>query len=75
MLALPVRLGQFGVSATMQVIEVDPENGFDKLGEIAHDTDVLRSVQIDEYLYTMSDTQVMVHVIDDPSQLIAETEI
>ena len=72
---MPVRLGQFGITATMQIIEVDPENRFDKLSAMEHDTDVLRSVQINKCLYMISDTQFIVHVIDYPSQLIAETQI
>jgi len=43
---MPVRLGQLSITTTIQTIEVDPENGFDKLIAMEHDTDVLRSVQI-----------------------------
>jgi len=55
----------------LDVFSVDPATGFTLLGEVVHDTPVRRSFQIDDFLYSISDTAVKVNLIADPNVEVA----
>jgi uncharacterized secreted protein with C-terminal beta-propeller domain len=64
-LALPVSLdGSF--SASLEVLGVGT-SGIELLGEIAHDSPVLRSLRIGEVLFSLSATEVQAHSLTNPS--------
>ncbi len=68
-LAVPVSAG----SSFLQVIKVDTENGLlSGLGQVAHTDQVLRSVQIGDFLYSVGTEVTKVVDIYDPSSEIAE---
>jgi len=73
-LALPVSYRNPNIYA-LEVFAVTPEEGFDYLGQIAHDQRVHRSLQIDDMLFSLSDDTIKVHEIDDPAQEIATLEL
>jgi uncharacterized secreted protein with C-terminal beta-propeller domain len=74
-LAVPVLdYGWWNGNATLQVLKVDTSTGFTSLGQVHHDTQVLRSVQIGDFLYSIADDGVKVVSINDPSQQAAEVD-
>ena len=74
-LAVPVhRMGPEG-GWSVEVFEVDLEEGFTYLGGIAHEGPVRRSLRIGEYLYSISTDAVKVHQIDDPAAEVAQLEL
>ena len=77
-LALPVQQGDW-TSATsgLVVFKVDSasSDAFQNLGQIEHDTPVLRSVRIGEYLYSVSAGEVRVHAIDNPAQELGRVKL
>jgi len=50
---------------------VDGTSGFSKLGEIQDTSEILRSVQIGNYVYSISTDNVKVVSFDDPTQIVA----
>lgn len=75
-LAVPVLdYGWWNGNATLQILKVDTTTGFTKLGDIHHDTQVLRSIQIGDFLYSISDGDVKVVSINDPSQQLVDVDL
>ena len=70
-LALPVVDDWWDGTQGLDVFSVDPATGFTLLGEVVHDTPVRRSFQIDDFLYSISDTAVKVNLIADPNVEVA----
>lgn len=66
-LALPVVDDWWDGAQGLDVFSVDPATGFTLLGEVVHETPVRRSFQIGDYLYSISETEVKVNSIIDPS--------
>ncbi len=70
-LAVPV-YGQFvdqdylSFVSSVWVFDVDMANGFTLLGKVSHDSQALRSVQVDDNLYTIATNSVQVHGLRDP---------
>jgi len=69
-LALPVDLGWAG--SDLHVLRVTPEDGFQSLGSIEHDSSIERSLRIGDYLYSVSSTTIKVNRIADPAIQVAE---
>jgi uncharacterized secreted protein with C-terminal beta-propeller domain len=77
-LALPVQQGDWSTATSgLVVFKVDPasSDAFQNLGRIEHDTPVLRSVRIGEYLYSVSAGEVRVHAIDDPAKELGRAKL
>lgn len=67
-LTLPVTTGDWWSGpAGLAVFHVTVDNGFELLGEITHDTDVLRSVRIGDVLFSLSSTEVKANSLNDPT--------
>ncbi len=66
--ALPVHTG-FLEPSTLQVVEINPIEGFDLRGTITHDSAIRRSLKIDDMLLSISESQVKVHQINDLSEI------
>ncbi|MBN1845573.1 MAG: beta-propeller domain-containing protein [Sedimentisphaerales bacterium] len=64
-LALPVSYGWLNPAA-LTVLAVDAQEGFDFLGAIEHDTDIRRSLRIEDRLYAISDQAASVHDLAEP---------
>jgi len=73
-LALPINQGWWtDGSNTLQVFQIDLVAGtITRLGDIAHDTPVLRSLRIGNELYSVSYTTVKVNDLTDPANEVAE---
>ena len=74
-LALPVSYHHLNVVYALEVFAVTPEEGFDYLGQITHDQQIRRSLQIDDMLFSLSEDTIKVHEIDDPDQEIATLKL
>jgi uncharacterized secreted protein with C-terminal beta-propeller domain len=75
-LALPVLdNGWWNGNAKLDVIKVDPTTGFTLLGEIDHQGEVQRSIEIGDYLYSIGTDAVKVVSMTDPSQQVAEVTL
>jgi uncharacterized secreted protein with C-terminal beta-propeller domain len=68
-LALPVDAGWDSQSSSgLAVFRIDLQKGITYLGEIVHDTPVQRSLRIGDLLYSLSDDQLKVNALTDPTQ-------
>ncbi|MAE63597.1 MAG: hypothetical protein CMJ18_04945 [Phycisphaeraceae bacterium] len=56
----------------LEVFEVTPEGGIEHLGKVEHEDVVLRSLVIDENLYSLSRTELIVTEVDDPDEVAGE---
>ena len=75
-LAIPVLdWGWWNGQGSLEVIKVDPQAGFAKLGEINHDGEVLRSVEIGDFIYSIGTDAVKVASIDDPANQVADVQL
>lgn len=75
-LALPVLdYGWYNGTAKLEVLKVDPAKGFTSLGRVAQNGQVLRGVQIGDYLYSIGSKSVKVVAIDDPRQEVAVVKL
>ncbi len=77
LLALPVLdWGWWNGSGSLDLIQVDPAAGkFNKLGEVQHDGEVLRSVQIGDYVYSIGTDAVKVVQIGNPLVDVADVPL
>lgn len=74
--ALPVQhYGSGRYDSGLQVLRVDPDAGLTFLGEIEHEGSVRRSLRIENLLYSVSSSEIKVHVIDDPGQEVGSLRI
>jgi len=73
-MAVPVSHHDWGQgdTNTLEVVRVNTDTGFESLGNIEHETSVLRSLRIGEFLYSVSLSTVKVHTLTDPAEQIAE---
>jgi len=62
-------------SARMEILKVDPDRGFTKLGAISHSGEAKRALQIGDFIYSIGSDAVKVVSIDDPSQQVAEVTL
>ena len=69
-LALPISTG-WSADHGLEVFRVTPEEGFEHLGAVDHETRVRRSVRIGAYLYSIAADAVKVNEIDRPEVLVA----
>jgi uncharacterized secreted protein with C-terminal beta-propeller domain len=74
-MALPVSEGWGQVVSALRVFKVDPEKGFTLLGEIQHDTPVRRSLQIGDYLISISSNTIKANSIADPAEEVAALDL
>ena len=72
-LALPVRT-QWWEAAALHLIEVDPEDGLTFIKRIEHDSEVHRSLRIDNLIYSISEHSVKVHDLEDPFKPLGAVE-
>ncbi len=54
------------------VLKVDPAGGFTELGQVAHDSAVLRSLRIGDNLYSLAQGDLKIVNLENPSQQIAD---
>jgi len=77
-LALPVQQGGWWDGSNgLVVFKVDTRSAdaFQNLGEITHDGPVQRSLRIGQYLYSVSNGEVKVHQLDDPTVQVGSTRL
>ena len=76
-LALPVSEGSWWWEGDtgVEVFRVTPEGGIEELGDIEHESPVLRSLRIDDLLYTYSREQIKVTSLTDPQNVVATLRI
>ena len=67
-------LGTYRPRTELWVFRVDPNDAdpIQLLGQIEHDAEVRRSVQIEDLLYSISDSTVKAHAIQDPKALVGQ---
>lgn len=71
-LALPVQTGSWWKSENgLAVFDVDLAKGFTSLGQVKLDSVAQRSLRIGDLLYSLSDDELKVNVLTDPSQELA----
>ncbi|HXG09269.1 MAG TPA: beta-propeller domain-containing protein [Gemmataceae bacterium] len=58
--------------SSLWVFQIDPETGFHLLGEVEHDGPVMRSLRIEDMLYSVASDSVKVQPIREPSVTVAE---
>jgi uncharacterized secreted protein with C-terminal beta-propeller domain len=61
--------------SSLFVFQVDATNGFQLLGTINHDSQVRRSLRINNELYSIADDSVQAHPIQNPSLLDSEVRV
>jgi uncharacterized secreted protein with C-terminal beta-propeller domain len=60
----------------LEVVKVDPEDGFARLGGIVHEDDtILRSVRIGQKVFSIGTQVIKVGPLDDPSDVLATIEL
>jgi hypothetical protein len=66
-----------GTTDSLWVLRVDlgPAAGFTLLGEIGHESPVLRSVRIGGFLYSISTDEVQAHPLSDPAVVAARAPL
>ena len=75
-IALPVLdYGWWHGNGKLQLLSFDATTGFADLGAIEHNSQVLRSMRIGDYIYSISQRDVKVVSIDDPTQTVAEVDL
>ena len=77
-LTLPVQQmdgSAWGAGLVVFQVDIDGGSGFTNLGQIVHGTLVRRSLRIGELLYSVSDGEVKVHRIDDPTAEVGATTL
>jgi len=77
-LALPVQQGGWWDGSNgLVVFKVDTlsADAFTDLGQITHDGPVQRSLRIGQYLYSVSNGEVKVHQLDDPTVEVGSTRL
>lgn len=71
-LAIPVLdWGWWNGEATLEVLRVDAGQGFTELGKVRHDGEVLRSLRIGGFLYSIGSDAVKVVKLEDPGEVVA----
>jgi uncharacterized secreted protein with C-terminal beta-propeller domain len=81
-LAFPVGLESWGDDSTLErenrleVVKVDLEDGFARLGGIVHEDDtILRSVRIGQKVFSIGTEVIKVAELDEPSDVLATIEL
>lgn len=76
-LAIPVsRWSSNSDRATeLQVFQLDAVNGFELLGTVEHESEVMRSLRIGDQLFSLSDTELKINLLTDPETEIADLEL
>ena len=59
----------------LEMLKVDEKTGFSKLGEIVHGDEVLRSLQIDDFVYSIGQSEVKVVSFSDPTTIVADVKL
>ena len=70
--AVPV--GWYGEDNDLMVFDIDPDEGLTLRGVIEHNTDIRRSMLIDNVLLSISEEQIKAHDITDLTQEVGEIE-
>lgn len=75
-LALPVLdWGWWNGHARLELLKIDPATGFTALGQIEHEGQVLRSLQIGDYLYSIGTDAIKIVSFADPTTALAEVAL
>ncbi|HEV3082869.1 MAG TPA: beta-propeller domain-containing protein [Gemmataceae bacterium] len=79
-LAIPIYGSYVGTNYTgyvssLWLFHIDPSKGFTLLGQINHDSQVRRSVRINDQLYSIADDSVQVHPIQNPQAASPDVRI
>jgi len=75
-LAVPVvDWGWWNGEARLEVLNVDAESGFTRLGAVEHQQEVRRSLRIGQFLYSIGWDAVKVVTMSDPLVVVAEVEL
>ncbi len=75
-LAVPVLdYGWWTGHAKLALLKLDESTGFTPLAEIQQDSEVLRSLRIDKYIYSISRDSIKVISLDDPGTVISTTPL
>ena len=64
--------GGYGAEDSLAVLQISLEDGITLKGRVSQGGDVTRSLQVDDFLYSVSDMSVVVISIDDPDEILAE---
>src|SRR5205823_6352198 len=72
-LALPVS-SDWDHPATLEVLHVGTD-GIHQVGEITHNSDILRSLRIGDVLFSMSADQIQAHDLADPSVEVGSVDL
>ncbi len=73
-LAFPLETNWWETS-TAQVFRIHPSQGFTRLGEVEHDSPVLRTLRIQNLLYSVSSNTIKVNALENPTNEIAVLRI
>ena len=75
-LAVPVLdWGWWNNNAKLELLKVDPVNGFTEVGQIHHDGQVLRSLRIGDFVYSIGSDAIKVISLADPSTDVADVPL
>ncbi len=75
-LAVPVLdWGWWNNNARLELLKVDPIHGFTEVGQIQHDGQVLRSLRIGSFVYSIGSDAIKVISLDDPSMEVADVPL
>jgi uncharacterized secreted protein with C-terminal beta-propeller domain len=80
-LAFPVTLDGYDEQSNyiteqrLEVVKIDPDKGFTRLGAITHDDEILRSVRIGPKVFSIGTHTIKVANLDDPSAVLATIEL
>ncbi len=76
-LAIPVSSwdSDTGYTADLDVFQLDPELGFTLLGTVHHDSEVTRSLRIGDQLFSLSDSDLKINSLFDPSVEVADVPL
>lgn len=64
-----------GYSSQLDVFQLNAETGFELLGAVEHDSEVLRSLRIGDQLFSLSYSALKINVLIDPETEVAEVAL
>jgi len=75
-LAVPILdWGWWNGQGKLALLKLDQSSGFTKLGDIQHDGQVLRSLRIDHFVYSIGTDAVKVISLDDPDTILTSVDL
>lgn len=76
-LAIPVSSwdSNSGYTTDLDVFQLDAEQGFTLLGTVEHDSEVMRSLRIGDQLFSLSESDLKINSLFDPSVEVADVPL